>query len=132
MAEAARAEQRPGRIIAAKNKVYAAAQWKEQKRRAWAKARPTFEGAFGRQFSPERFYYETGTKNRRQFIKVAINYEGKLWAFVKVFNGDNHPAYLYLHPIDGAEDAPKLIQIPSAYGDLYNRVAKLVEKWGRA
>lgn len=135
MAETVRAEQR--RIIAAapgarrKNAQYAADQWKEQKRRAWAKARPVFEGAFRREFTPERFTYTRGKRSALdKFTKVAINYEGKLLAFVDIYSAQEGWPRLSVRPIDAPADDTKTIQCnPSA---LYYELAKLIDKWGLA
>lgn len=116
------------------NQIAAGRQWKERKRRAWEKARPIFEAAFQRQFSPHRFYYETGTQNRCSYVKVSINYEGKLWAHVKVFDKEG-ARYLYVHPIDTPIDDAKLLDAPNeteARAKLYSKVAALVEEWGLA
>lgn len=131
MAETVRSERR--RLEAAapagrrKNRVARVRQWKEQKRRAWDKARPIFEAAFGRQFTPERFTFEPGTRNGNQYTKVTINYEGKLLAFVNAYNEGSRP-WLYVRPVDAPEDDLKTIQVaPDA---IYAELAKLIEKWG--
>lgn len=135
MAETVRAERRRVEQAAPaarrKNALEASRVWREQKRRAWEKARPVFEGAFGRSFAPGRFTYESGTQNRTQFIKLSMNFEGKLRAFVKVFNGES-VSYLYVRPIDAPEGETKQIRVPDSYfmRDLYSEVAALVEKWG--
>lgn len=138
MADNVRAERRrletaaPAQRVA--NQLAVRRQWSERKRRAWDKARPIFEAAFQRQFSPHRFYYETGRQNRCDYVKVSINYEGKLWAHVKVFDGEG-ARYLYLHPIDTPMDDAKLLDAPNDVerrAALYGKVAALVEEWGLA
>lgn len=138
MTETVRAERK--RLEAAapaarqKNRLAAGRQWKERKRRAWDKARPIFEAAFQRQFSPHRFWYEAGTQNRCSYVKVSINYEGKLWAHVKVFDREG-ARYLYVHPIDTPMDDAKLLDAPNDIdirAKLYGKVAALVEEWGLA
>lgn len=114
-----------------KNALTARRQWKERKRRAWERSRPVFEAAFQRQFSPHRFYYEAGTQNRCPYVKVSINYEGKLWARIKVYDSEG-VSYLCVHPIDSPEDDAKLLNIPTAPDErakLYDAVAALVEEW---
>jgi hypothetical protein len=135
MAETVRAEKRRLQKAAPTarrdNAIAAARVWREQKRRAWDKARPVFEGAFGRQFAPGRFTYERGVHNRNQFIKLSMNFEGKLRAFVKVYN-EKGVHYLYVRPLNVPEAETKSILVPTDRRDLYGRVAELVEEWGLA
>lgn len=113
-----------------RNRLAAGRQWKERKRRAWEKARPVFEAAFKRQFSPHRFYYDEGIQNHCPYVIVSINYEGKLWAQVKAFNNEGGARYLYIHSIDAPEDrATRLDADKAARAQLYNKVAALVEEW---
>ena len=112
------------------NRLYAARRRRENNRRAWERARPIFEAAFRRQFSPHRFYYEPGERNRCQYIRVGINYEGKLWAFVNVYNGDGGAPVLQVRPLDAPDADAKLLNLSSA--KLYPALAKLVEEWGLA
>jgi hypothetical protein len=138
MADNVRAERR--RLEAAapaqriENQLAVKRQWEERKRRAWDKACPIFEAAFQRQFSPHRFWFTTGTQNRRPYVKVSINYEGKLWAHVKAFDREG-ARYLYVRPIDAPEDKATLLDAlnESLMRDrLYDKVAALVEEWGLA
>src|SRR4051812_15238868 len=130
MAETVRAEKRRVNKAAPaarrKSALEASRVWREQKRRAWERARPVFEGAFGRSFAPGRFTYESGTQNRTQFITLSMNFEGKLHVFVKVFNEDG-ARYIYIRPLDLPEGETKQILIPTDKRELYGRVAALVE-----
>ncbi len=112
-----------------KNRLYAARQWKERKRRAYEKARSVFEGAFRRQFFPERFTYWTGEANRCQYTGIGINFEGKLWAYCHVYNEPTRPT-LVVRPVGCDADVEKRLNVnPEA---LYGELAKLIEKWGLA
>ena len=110
-----------------RNRLAAGRQWKESKRRAWEKARPAFEGAFQRQFTPERFFYTSGERNRNQFVKVPINHEGKLLPWVNVYNGQSRAPLLHVRPIDAPEDDETMLQCaPEA---MYGELAKPVVHW---
>lgn len=114
LADARRAEQR---------------QWKERKRRAFERAIPLFREAFGRDFSPHRFTYEDGEINTCQCVIVSINYEGKLYAYVRVVNGERSQPNMYIRPMEGDAHDEKRV---GYYGNLADEVGKRIVEWGLA
>lgn len=132
MAETVRAERR--RIEAAapasrrKNALSTKRQWKERKRRAWDKTKPTFEAALGRQFTPERFTFTPFSRGSHQYVRVSINYEGKLFAFMHIFNDDNRVPWLNVRPIDAPDKDARALQCEDDV--LYDKLASLIEEWG--
>lgn len=114
-----------------RNRLNAGERWRERKRRAWSKARPVFEAAFQRQFSPQRFSYTAHERNRCPYVKVSINYEGKLLAWVNVYD-ESGVAYLQLRPVDAPDADTKQVQVGVDAAGLYSKVAALVEEWGIA
>lgn len=113
----------------AEAKQLAGRQWKERKRRAFERAIPLFREAFGRDFSPHRFTYEDSEINTCQCVVVSINYEGKLYAFVRVVDGERNTPYLNARPID----APPSDETRIGWGcDPADDLAKQIVKWGLA